>query len=98
MEDSKKTITLDGVKKDKLEHLLRAKALRLITNGVVNCKEYEYALQDVIEKYTSKIWWKITNYFDIFMSLLETRDALKTIKQVMEHVKADGNNNIVIFE
>lgn len=96
MEDARKKITLDGVKKDKLEQLLGAKALDLITSGVVNIKEYEYAFQDVIENYTKQIWWKITNYFDIFMSLLQTGNPKKTIEEVMEHVKADENNNILV--
>ena len=96
MAEERKIITLDGVKKDKLEQLLGAKALELITSGVVNIKEYEYAFQDVIENYTKQIWWKITNYFDIFMSLLQTGDPKKTIEQVMEHIKADENNNILV--
>lgn len=89
-------MVLKDIKRDKLEQLLGAKSLDLITKGVVDIKTFEIEFQDVIEKYTGQIWWKITNYFDIYWSLLGTRDPKKTIEEIIGHIKTDEHNNIIM--
>lgn len=52
-------------------------------------KEFEIAYQDCIEKVFDEIWWKVTNYWDIFDSLLSGINESEAIEEIINNVSPE---------
>lgn len=76
--------------KIKLGNTLSEKCNELMTSGATNIKEYEIAFQDVIEQmYPGKCWWQVTGC-QIFMHLLEHKDPVLTVMEILAQLKEEG--------
>lgn len=70
--------------------------------SLVSMKKAEIALQDVIEKvYPKTVWWRVTDYWDIFMAFMEGNNLDTVVKTIIEKAKAyekNGDNDEKLAE
>ena len=58
--------------------------------GKSNIKDYEYALQEVIENFVpDKSWWEVTS-LNIFWDLFERRDPDGTVERIIDNLLDDA--------
>lgn len=86
-------ITNQDVKYDEkteLANLLHAKVDEYMIQGKSNIKDYEYALQEVIENFVpDKSWWEVTS-LNIFWDLFENRDPDGTVERIIDNLLDDA--------
>lgn len=65
----------------------------LITSGVTNIKEYEVALQNVIENhYPDNSWWDICS-LNIFWHLFTERNPMSTVDAIMDNLTVNSSDS-----
>lgn len=73
----------------KLARALFDKMIELRKEGEKHIKKYEIAFQDVIEEvFPGESWWDVTEC-QIFMHLMEYKDAEKTIIAILKGLKEE---------
>lgn len=73
----------------KLAQGLFDKMIELRKEGEKHIKKYEIAFQDVIEEvFPGESWWNVTEC-QIFMHLMEHKDAEKTIIAILKGLKEE---------
>lgn len=82
---------------EKLEKELEKTKTRLAKDfkegSLASMKKAEIALQDVIEKvYPKTVWWRVTNYWDIFNAFMVGNDLDTVIETIIEKAKAYEKN------
>lgn len=76
--------------KTELANLLHAKVDEYLIQGKSNIKDYEYALQEVIENFVpGKSWWEVTS-LNIFWDLFERRDPDGTVERIIDNLLDDA--------
>ena len=76
--------------KTELANLLHAKVDEYMIQGKSNIKDYEYALQEVIENFVpDKSWWEVTS-LNIFWDLFEHRDPDGTVERIIDNLLDDA--------
>ena len=76
--------------KTELANLLHAKVDEYLIQGKSNIKDYEYALQEVIENFVpGKSWWEVTS-LNIFWDLFENRDPDGTVERIIDNLLDDA--------
>lgn len=69
-----------------LANLLYAKVDEYLIQGKSNIKDYEYALQEVIEDFVpGKSWWEVTS-LNIFWDLFEHRNPEGTVERIIDNL------------
>lgn len=72
--------------KTELANLLYAKVDEYLIQGKSNIKDYEYALQEVIENFVpGKSWWEVTS-LNIFWDLFENRNPEGTVERIIDNL------------
>lgn len=72
--------------KTELANLLYAKVDEYLIQGKSNIKDYEYALQEVIENFVpDKSWWEVTS-LNIFWDLFEHRNPEGTVERIIDNL------------
>ena len=84
--------------KTELANLLHAKVDEYMIQGKSNIKDYEYALQEVIENFVpDKSWWEVTS-LNIFWDLFEYRDPDGTVERIIDNLLDDAFKPIELKE
>lgn len=85
--------SLDEINNNDLRKDLLDTVDNLINNGVTNIKEYEVALQNVIENhYPDNSWWDVCS-LNIFWHLFTERNPMSTVDAIMDNLTVSNNDN-----
>lgn len=84
---------------NELKMALETKANEMLSQGVSNIKDYEYAFQEVIENLVPDMsWWEVTT-LNIFWHLFETRDVMGCVDEIIANLtdefKEGGLNDVL---